>query len=77
MFYRVGAISRLIAAVTLLALVTAPLTSAPAAEAQSVTWKKLSPRNSPSARAYSAMAYDPVSKKIVLFSGFDGTTYPQ
>src|SRR5579863_875192 len=77
MFYRIGAISRLLAAVALLALVTALFTFAPAAEAQSVTWKKLSAKNSPSARAYSAMAYDPVSKKIVLFSGFNGTTYPQ
>jgi hypothetical protein len=37
-------------------------------------WKKLSPGTSPSARLGPAMAYDPVSKKIVLFGGF-GTTY--
>ena len=51
------------------------------------TWKKLSPLKSPAARLYPAMAYDPVSKKVVLFGGlgsnanfndtwtFDGTTW--
>jgi len=48
---------------------------APAAEAQSVTWKQLFPRRVPSARAFSAMAYDPVSKKMVLFGGWDGTAH--
>jgi hypothetical protein len=38
----------------------------------SANWTKLSPATSPSARVYSAMAYDPVSKKIVLFGGFGG-----
>jgi hypothetical protein len=52
------------------------------------TWKKLAPTASPKARSYCAMAYDPVSKKIVLYGGedsngvdfndtwtFDGTTW--
>ena len=38
-------------------------------------WKKLSPSKSPSARAYPAMAYDPVSKKVVLFGGFGASSY--
>src|SRR6267154_1683738 len=33
-------------------------------------WNQLSPAASPPARYYPAMAYDPVSKKIVLFGGF-------
>jgi hypothetical protein len=51
------------------------------------TWKKLAPVTSPTARSYAAMAYDPISKKVVLFGGigessdlndtwtFDGTTW--
>jgi len=35
------------------------------------TWKKLAPATAPKARAYAAMAYDPVSKKVVLFGGYD------
>jgi Galactose oxidase, central domain len=53
------------------------------------TWKRLAPATSPSLRSYPAMAYDPVSKKIVLFGGFgasgdlndtwtfDGTTWTE
>jgi hypothetical protein len=53
------------------------------------TWKMLLPATSPAARSYAAMAYDPVSKKVVLFGGmgasanlndtwaFDGTTWTQ
>jgi hypothetical protein len=59
-----------------------------AADAGSANWTKLSPATSPSARAFATMAYDPVSKKIVLFGGFahsylndtwtfDGTTWTQ
>lgn len=33
-------------------------------------WTKLSPATSPPARTYPAMAFDPVSGKIVLFGGF-------
>lgn len=53
------------------------------------TWELLSPTTSPSARFYPAMAYDPVSKKVVLFGGggnnanlndtwvFDGTNWTE
>ena len=53
------------------------------------TWRMLSTTTSPSARAYPAMAYDPMSKAVVLFGGlgangnlndtwaFDGTTWTQ
>jgi hypothetical protein len=44
-----------------------------AADPGLANWKKLSPATSPSARTYSTMAYDPVSKKIVLFGGFGGS----
>jgi Galactose oxidase, central domain len=37
------------------------------------TWKKLAPATAPKARAYPAMAYDPVSKKVVLFGGYDSS----
>ena len=72
MFNPVPIFSRLLTAASLLALAAIVV---PRGEAQSVTWKQIFPKNSPSARADSAMAYDPVSKKIVLFSGFDGS-YP-
>ena len=36
------------------------------------TWTQLSPANSPPARSYLAMTYDPVSGKIIMFGGFDG-----
>ena len=36
---------------------------------------QLNPATSPSPRAVSAMAYDPVSKKVVMFGGFNDTTY--
>src|ERR1700682_611841 len=87
MFNRVRVVSSLLAATVALALAAASPTFAPAAETQSVTWKKLSPTKSPSAREGSAMAYDPVGKKTVIFGGstassylnetwtFDGTTW--
>jgi Galactose oxidase, central domain len=41
----------------------------------SASWVQLSPTNSPPARSYLAMTYDPVSGKVIMFSGFDGTGY--
>src|SRR5437762_11674599 len=38
-------------------------------------WIELSPNDSPPARSYLAMTYDPVSGKIIAFGGFDGTGY--
>ena len=43
--------------------------------ADSANWVQLSPATSPPARSYLAMAYDPVSGKIVMFGGFDGNAY--
>ena len=40
-----------------------------------LTWVKLKPATSPSGRAAFAMGYDPVSKKIVLFGGFNAAGY--
>jgi hypothetical protein len=75
---------------SLLAVVAAFATAlAQPALAQSLGWKRLSTTTAPSARMYPAMAYDPVSKKLVLFGGggangnlndtwtFDGTTWTQ
>ena len=38
-------------------------------------WVQLSPNNSPPARSYLTMTYDPVSGKTIAFGGFDGTGY--
>jgi len=40
-----------------------------AVDPSSARWVPLKAKNSPSARAASAMAYDPVSQKIILFGG--------
>ncbi len=57
--------------------------------AHASTWQQLSPVKSPQARYFPAMAYDPVSEKVVLFGGegnnanlndtwvFDGTNWTQ
>ena len=46
-----------------------------AATAGLVSWVQLSPASSPPARSYLAMTYDPDSGKIIMFGGFDGTSY--
>jgi Galactose oxidase, central domain len=84
MFSRAQRITTLLAVVAGLALATAQPVLLNAS-----TWKRLSPITSPSARSLCAMAYDPVSDRIVLFGGlgnnsnfndtwtFDGTTWTQ
>lgn len=82
MFVRYQEIKRLLLAAAFFAMAAAlPVLS------QTTGWKKLSPASSPSVRLYPAMAYDPVSQKLVLFGGlgvnqnlndtwtFDGTTW--
>ena len=49
--------------------------SAAAAQFGFPDWIELSPTNSPPARSYLAMTYDPVSGKMIAFGGFDGTHY--
>lgn len=39
------------------------------------TWMQLTTKNSPSPRLAPAMAYDPISKRIVLFGGYVGFGY--
>lgn len=48
---------------------------ATAAPAATPTWTDLSPTTSPPARSYLAMTYDPVSEKIIMFGGFNGSAY--
>jgi hypothetical protein len=43
--------------------------------ASAVVWVKVTPARSPSARGGFATAYDLVSQKIVLFGGFNATSY--
>jgi Galactose oxidase, central domain len=49
--------------------------SATAARTRSLEWVQLASANSPPARSYLAMTYDPVSGKVIAFGGFDGTGY--
>src|SRR5206468_10952676 len=49
--------------------------SATAAGPHTTGWIELCPPISPSPRSYLAMTYDPASDKIIMFGGFDGTTY--
>lgn len=39
------------------------------------SWVQLSPASSPPARSYLTMTYDPDSGNIIMFGGFDGTSY--
>ncbi len=64
MFSRRQAITCLLAAIAALELTAQPLLS------QTSGWKRLSTATTPSPRMYPAMAYDAVSKKLVLFGGF-------
>jgi hypothetical protein len=41
------------------------------------SWLLHPPASSPTARAAMATAYDPISQKVVIFSGFDASTYLQ
>src|SRR5207253_6442800 len=49
--------------------------SATAAGPQVTGWIQLCPPISPPPRSYLAMTYDPASGKVIMFGGFDGTTY--
>lgn len=68
--------SRILAAVFALVFVIAIIAVPPCATAApNVSWTQLTPATSPAARAYPSMAYDPVSKKIILFGGFSAKGY--
>ena len=43
--------------------------------ARTPTWREISTASAPRKRDAFAMAYDPVSKKVVLFGGYDGKGY--
>jgi len=60
-----------------IAVVTLLLTLTPLSFAAdpAITWHKIGLPNSPSGRGAMAMVYDGVSKKIVLFGGYDATSY--
>jgi kelch motif-containing protein len=65
--------ARILATVFVVLLLSVALL--PSASAQAASWVLLKPTNSPSARAAFAMAYDPISRKVVLFGGFDYNAY--
>jgi hypothetical protein len=83
-------LSRIVRAAAVLAsFVLMAITFSVAADDSSLTWIRLKLANGPSARASFAAAYDPVSRKVVVFGGhdvnqqfnetwtFDGTTWTQ
>ena len=45
------------------------------AEVAAANWTQLFPATSPSARSYVAMAYDAVSRKVLLFGGYGASGY--
>src|SRR5438094_5916558 len=49
----------------------------PAPRLASPDWQALHPAHAPSPRAAFAMAYDPSSKRVVLFGGYDAAGYLQ
>src|SRR5260370_42405140 len=55
-----------------LVLTLSIMTVAPAAPANRLNWVQLHPTAWPSARGGAAMAYDWVSRKMVLFVGYSG-----
>ncbi len=61
------------AAVIVMMIAVCPLLTAAAGTSE--MWQKMAPQHHPSARINMAMAYDPAGKNIVLFGGFDGTSY--
>jgi hypothetical protein len=51
-------------------------TSPPASAARAVpVWTERQPTNSPSARTFASIAYDAAHRQVVLFGGYDGTTF--
>jgi hypothetical protein len=58
-----------IASVTFAVLVPGPEAGATTPTAN---WTQLTPAASPPARAYASMAYDPGTRQLVLFGGYDG-----
>ena len=49
--------------------------SATAADSRTLSWVQIFPAASPSAREGPMVAYDPVSRKVVLFGGLDSANY--
>jgi len=63
-----------LAAMLLMATVSLP-PCAVGADVPTVNWSQLSPASSFTPRSYAAVAYDAVSRKIVVFGGFNTTGY--
>jgi Galactose oxidase, central domain len=63
------------AALLLAAAVSPAVKSARATTGPRLKWFRLTTPATPTPRAIGAMAYDPVSRKVVLFGGYSGTGY--
>lgn len=59
-------------AFTLLVITILAPTFSSAGTTPAVNWSQVTTANAPSPRGYPSMAFDSVSKKVVLFGGFDG-----
>jgi len=58
-----------------LLLIAVLAVGATAADSRTLSWVQIFPAISPSAREGPMVAYDPVSRKVVLFGGLDSTNY--
>jgi hypothetical protein len=74
MFHRFQKFPVALAALLLMATISLP-PFAVGANMPTVSWSQLSPTTTFPPRSYAAVAYDAVSRKIVLFGGFGSTGY--
>ena len=55
--------------------IVASLAAAALGQVPASTWVQLTPAHNPQRRGAPAMAYDPVSQKIVMFGGYGRVSY--
>ena len=62
--------------IAIVAFILLLLASLSFAQPPNSTWRKVTTATAPSARSGCVMAYDPISQKVVMFGGWDGSSYP-